>query len=116
MITLEDIQQICLDFPAVTTDIKWDNHLCFNIGDKFFLVTAADQVPVSATFKVKDEEFEHMSARPWCQPAPYLARYKWVKIDDIGRFSLSEWKDLLKTSYLLVASKLPAKQRKAPGI
>jgi len=49
-------------------------------------------------------------------PAPYLARYKWIHVDDIGRFSASEWQEILKTSYLLVASKLPAKQRKELGI
>jgi predicted DNA-binding protein (MmcQ/YjbR family) len=116
MVTLEDIQQICHGFAAVTTDIKWEDHLCFNIGDKFFLVTAPDHVPVSATFKVRDEDFEALSARPGCKPAPYLARYKWVHVDDITRFSLNEWKELLKTSYALVASKLPAKIRKEIGI
>jgi predicted DNA-binding protein (MmcQ/YjbR family) len=116
MTTLEELQRICNGFSSVTTDIKWENHLCFNIGDKFFLVTAPDSVPVSATFKAADEDFDNLCARPGCSPAPYLARYKWVHVDDIGRFSVSEWEQLLKTSYGLVASKLPGKQRKALGI
>lgn len=116
MTTLEDLQRICNGFPAVTTDIKWEDHLCFNIGDKFFLVTAPDSVPVSATFKVPDDDFEAVSSRPGCEPAPYLARYKWVKVDDIARFTVSEWEQLLSDSYRIVASKLPAKLRKTLGI
>jgi predicted DNA-binding protein (MmcQ/YjbR family) len=50
-------------FPGVTKDIKWGEHLCFNIGGKIFLVTAPDNVPVSASFKTSDEDFESLPNR-----------------------------------------------------
>jgi predicted DNA-binding protein (MmcQ/YjbR family) len=114
--TVEDLQSICKKFKGVTEDIKWEDHLCFNVGDKMFLVTSPDTVPVSASFKVSDEEFDELSIKKGFMPAPYLARYKWVHLDDIKRLSHKQWEKYLKQSYELIASKLPAKTKKALGI
>jgi len=114
--TLEELQSICRDFKGTTQDIKWENHLCFNIGDKMYLVTAPDSVPVSASFKVDEEEFETLTTREGFTPAAYLARYKWVHVDDINRLSKSQWKHYAQRSYELVSAKLPAKTRKQIGL
>jgi predicted DNA-binding protein (MmcQ/YjbR family) len=109
--TIEQVQLLCESFPGVTTDIKWENHLCFNVGGKMFMITAPDEVPVNASFKTTDEDFEMLTEREGFIPAPYLARYKWVKIDDISRFTSAEWKQYAKRAYQLVYDKLPAKVR-----
>src|SRR5690606_27772381 len=111
----EEIQSICNSFKGVTQDIKWDDHLCFNVGGKMFLVTASDSVPVSASIKVSDEDFELLPQREGIIPAPYMARYKWVFIDDINRLSTAEWEHYLKQSYELIFAKLPTKARKEIG-
>ncbi|MFD2248292.1 MmcQ/YjbR family DNA-binding protein [Pontibacter ruber] len=110
--TIEDIQTICLELKGVTEDIKWEDHLCFNIGGKMFLVTSPDNVPVSVSFKVPDEEFEELIATDIFTPAQYLARYKWVYVDDIRKVSKAEWERFARQSYALVAAKLPAKLRR----
>ena len=110
--TLEEIRNICLSLPGVTEDIKWENHLCFNIGGKIFLITAPDNVPVSATFKTEAGEFDEVVTKPGFSPAPYLARNKWVLVDDIHRMNAAEWHAVLVTSYKLVFSGLPLKIRK----
>jgi predicted DNA-binding protein (MmcQ/YjbR family) len=114
--SIEEIQSICQDLPAVTQDIKWEDHLCFNVGDKMFLVTCPDQVPSSATFKVADEDFEEISAREGFKPAPYMARYKWVYLDDIRRLTPQQWQAHIAASYRLVAAKLPKKMRQQLGL
>lgn len=114
--TIEDIQKICKKLKAVTTDIKWENHLCFNIGGKMFLITAPDSFPVTASFKADDEEFEELCAREGIIPAPYLARYKWVHLDNINRLSAKEWEHYIGKAYHLIASKLPAKMKKEIGL
>jgi predicted DNA-binding protein (MmcQ/YjbR family) len=73
---IEDVRTICSGFPHVTQDIKWGNDLVFSIGEKMFCVAGLNQVPTSASFKVRDEEFDEMSARPFFKPAPYVARYR----------------------------------------
>ena len=110
--TITEIRQICLAFPGVTEDIKWENHLCFNIGGKMFLVTAPDNVPVSASFKTSDEDFEILPNRPGFIPAPYMARNKWIFVDDISRFSKKDWEKYLQSSYSLISSKLPLRVQK----
>ena len=114
--TIEDIQAICNKHRGVTEDIKWGDHLCFNIGGKMFLVTAPDAVPCSASIKVQDEDFDEISSKAGFIPAPYLARYKWVYMDDIRRLSKKEWTVFINTAYRLVSEKLPAKTRKQLGI
>jgi predicted DNA-binding protein (MmcQ/YjbR family) len=107
--TVDDIDTICKKLPHVTTDIKWENHLCYNIGDKMFLIIGVDNVPVTASFKVTDDIFDELTAREGIIPAPYLARYKWVFTDNINRLSKKEWEQHIKQSYDMVKSKLPKK-------
>lgn len=109
--TLEQIREYCLSLPGVTEDIKWEHHLCFNVGGKMFVMTSPDEVPVSASFKTSDELFDELNQRKGFIAAPYLARVKWVKVDDIDRIGLTEGKKLLKLAYTLVFEKLPVKTK-----
>lgn len=109
---IEDLQILCKKFPGVTQDIKWEDHLCFNVGEKMFIVTSPDTFPVTASIKVTDEEFELLTSQEGITPSAYLGRYKWIHIDDINRWSKKEWEKYAKMSYCLVASKLPVKTRK----
>lgn len=113
---IEDLQNICRQLPHVTEDIKWGHDLVFSIGGKMFCVAGLDQSPTTASFKVTDEEFEEMSTRPGFKPAPYVAKYKWVWIDDISKMKKSDWKKYLKQSYDLVKEKLPPKIKKQLGL
>ena len=106
---LEEIRDYCLKLKGTTEDIKWENHLCFCVGEKMYVVTSPDEVPVSASFKASDEDFEKLITREGIIPAPYMARNKWVKVDNIERFSLEEFSHYAQKSYELVKSKLPKK-------
>jgi len=107
----EFIREICLSFPGVKEDIKWGHDLCFLIGEKMFCVTGIEG-DFGVSIKVKDEEFEELTGREGIIPAPYLARYKWIYVDDVNSFSNKEWKHYLQQSYELIKSKLPAKALK----
>src|SRR4249920_3417099 len=109
---VEDIQQICRQLPGVTEDVKWGNDLVFSIGGKMFCVAGLNQSPTTASFKVTDEEFDEMCNRPGFKPAPYVAKYKWVWIEDINKMKKSDWKKYLHQSYDLVKNKLSTKLKK----
>ncbi len=107
--TIEDIQSTCKKLPGVTEDIKWGNDLCFTVGGKMFLVLGLDQSPTTASFKVTDEQFEELSERAGFKPAPYMAKHKWIYIDDINRMSSKECKAFITQAYELIKQKLPKK-------
>jgi predicted DNA-binding protein (MmcQ/YjbR family) len=113
---IEELQSLCKSLPAVTEDVKWGHDLVFSIGGKMFVVVALSGIPTTASFKVSDEEFDEISSREGFMPAPYLARHKWVFINNISKLSNAEWKKYLKQSYELVKEKLPAKTKKQLGI
>ena len=114
--TAENIPSICKKFPAASEDIKWGNDLVFSVGGKMFCVVGLKQSPTTASFKVNEEEFEEMCNREGFKPAPYLARYKWVWIDNTLKMKKSEWEKYLRQSYDLVKEKLCAKAKKELGL
>ena len=109
---IEKLRDFCTSLPHVTEDIKWGNDLCFSIGAKMFCV-AGMKTPLSVSFKVKDEEFEEMCARTGIEPAPYVARYKWVLVSEHAGLSEKDWKHYIRQSYELVKEKLPGKLRQS---
>jgi predicted DNA-binding protein (MmcQ/YjbR family) len=109
--TVEDIRKFCLSLPHVTEDVKWENHLCFNIGGKMFCVTVFEN-PITASLKVDDDDFKDLITRPGIIPAPYLARYKWVFIEKPEALKKKEWETYMRKAYELVKEKLPAKIKK----
>ena len=111
-----DLEKICKSLPGVTEDVKWEHDLVFSIGGKMFCVVGLDQSPVTASFKVTDEEFDEMASRPGFKPAPYVAKYKWVWIDDITKMKKKDWEKYIHQSYTLVKDKLSAKLRKQLGV
>jgi len=114
--TIEDIRNICLSFKGVKEDIKWDNHLCFNIGEKMFVITSPDDVPSTASFKCTPDDFESLTARSGITPSAYLGRYHWVYVHDINDLGKKQWERYLRTSYELVAGKLPKSTQKKLGL
>ncbi|MFN0033542.1 MAG: MmcQ/YjbR family DNA-binding protein [Saprospiraceae bacterium] len=105
---VESLRTLCLSFPGVTEDIKWGYDLCFSVGEKMFCVTIPD-ADEGASFKVLDEEFHEMVSREGIIPAPYMARYKWVQVQDFLWLSDKEWEHYIRQSYELVKAKLPKK-------
>jgi predicted DNA-binding protein (MmcQ/YjbR family) len=109
--TIEDIETICDSFPAVTKDIKWEHHLCFNVGGKMFIITSPDEYPPTATFKVTPDEFVELVARDGFRSSPYMGRYHWVGVSNISLLSYKDWERYARMSYDLVVAKLPKKLR-----
>lgn len=107
---LETLREFCNSLPHVTEDVKWGHDLCFLIGGKMFCVTGFNS-PVKVSLKVTDEEFEELSSRTGIIPAPYLARHKWIYIQQENVLSNKDWQHYIRQSYELVKAKLPRKLR-----
>ena len=105
-----------MSLPAATEDVKWGHDLVFSVGTKMFCVVGLDQQPVSASFKVQEEIFDEMCSREGFRPAPYMAKHKWVWVDDIRRMKKKEWEQCIPSSYEIVKHNLTAKVKKELGI
>jgi predicted DNA-binding protein (MmcQ/YjbR family) len=112
---IETVRDFCRSLPAVTEDIKWGQDLCFSVAGKMFCVAGLEG-PLTVSFKVKDEEFDELSNSQGMRPAPYVARYKWVLVEEVGRLSRKEWEHYLRQSYDLVRAKLPKKVARQHGL
>jgi predicted DNA-binding protein (MmcQ/YjbR family) len=109
---IEELRKLCLSFPHATEDVKWGKDLCFSIGGKMFCATGLDAATGQISFKCTPERFAELVEREGIIPAPYVARYHWVAVEDPSALSVEEYEDLISRSYLLVYEKLPAKERK----
>ena len=111
----DQAKTLCRSFPGVQEDTKWGNDLVFSIGSKMFAVTNLGEA-TGISFKVEDERFLELTDRPGIIPAPYLARAKWVYVEDPNALDDEEAAQLLRRSYELVFAKLTKKlQRELAG-
>jgi predicted DNA-binding protein (MmcQ/YjbR family) len=111
----ETLREICLQLPGAKEEIKWENDLVFTIGGKMFCVTSFYE-PFKASFKVPDDSFEELCSLEGYEPAPYLARAKWVMASEKARLSKADWISMVQQSYRLVSAKLTKKQRSELGL
>ena len=111
----ESTKSLCRSFPGTTESTKWDNDLVFSVGDKMFAITNLGEA-TGISFKVDDERFLELTDRKGIIPAPYLARAKWVYVEDAKALNDEEAAQLLRRSYELVFGKLTKKlQREISG-
>ena len=111
------LRKYCSTLPHATHDIKWGADHVYSIGAKMFCVSFDDgKGTANVSFKVDDDLFLSYSDRAGFIPAPYMARNKWVLVNDLKKVSDAELKALLKRSYELVAMKLTKKLRTQLGI
>jgi predicted DNA-binding protein (MmcQ/YjbR family) len=101
-----------MELPHVTEDVKWGNDLCFCVGEKMFCVTGLDQPNGQVSFKCTPERFAELVERDGIIPAPYVARYHWVAVQNGDTLADAELKELIKKSYTMVFDKLPAKVKR----
>jgi predicted DNA-binding protein (MmcQ/YjbR family) len=113
---IKKAKALCRSFPGATEDTKWGADLVFSVGEKMFAVTSLDDNAKGISFKVDDDRFLELTDRPGIIPAPYLARAKWVHVEDLKSVGDVEAAELLKRSYELVFAKLTKKlQREIQG-
>ena len=111
----ERAKALCRSFPGATEDIKWGADLVFSVGEKMFAVTSDGNPANGMSFKVEDERFLELTDRPGIVPAPYMARAKWIYVENEGALGDDEAAALLRRSYELVFAKLTKKLQREIG-
>jgi predicted DNA-binding protein (MmcQ/YjbR family) len=109
----DSVRNICLALPGATENVQWGSDLVFKVADKMFAVMNLEPGPVALSFKCTPEEFQELSERPGCLPAPYLARAQWIALEDFDALPARDLQRLLRRSYDLVVAKLPKRTRES---
>ena len=113
MAAVAKVKAFCLALPGATHDVKWGKDHCYSVGDKMFAVIGPDG---SMSFKVDDNRFLELTDREGFIPAPYMAKHKWVLVQDVKDVAEAELKALVKRSHELIFAKLSRKaQREIAG-
>ena len=112
----ESVRAHCLFCPHATENVQWGNDLVFKIAGKMFAVMVLEgPAKYVMSFKCTEETFNELIEREGIDPAPYMARNKWVAIERFDVLSDKELKSLLRNSYDMVVQKLPKKVREKLG-
>jgi predicted DNA-binding protein (MmcQ/YjbR family) len=112
-VTPEALDAFCLSLPAATMDLLWGADQVYKVGGKMFAVVGPGG---TLAFKAGDIAFEMLVETGAARPAPYMARARWLFLDDPSSFHPDELKTHLKEAHALIAAKLTRKQRAALGL
>lgn len=110
----EAFDTVCRALPAVTMDVQWGDDRVYKIGGRMFAVLGPTGHGVS--IKVSDIAYEALTESGAARPAPYLARAKWVRFDDLAAQDGAEMADWLASAHALVAAKLTRAMRRSLGL
>ncbi len=106
------LRKLAITLPAATEQIQWEKDRVFKVGGKMFACSGTERNS-KYSFKVDDERFLELTDRPGIQPAPYLARAKWIQIDPAScELPDEEIEAMIRRSYELVFAKLPKKRQR----
>ena len=113
----------CKAMRGVTYDIKWGKDECYSVGGKMFAVIGPGgshggpkNAAWSIGFKVDDFRFLELTDREGIIPAPYMAKHKWVLVQDPKKVTDAELKELIARSHALIVEKLPKKAQAEIGV
>jgi len=112
-VTPQAIEALALRLPAATLSVQWGEERVFKVGDKMFAVLGFGG---GLAFKASDIAFEALVESGRARPAPYLARAKWVKFDELAELDPDETAEWLARAHALVCAKLTRAQRQALGL
>jgi predicted DNA-binding protein (MmcQ/YjbR family) len=115
--TSDEFDAVCRSLPGVTMVVQWGANAVYKVGGKIFAVMGAvGSGSAGCSFKVSDIAYEALIESGRARPAPYLARAKWVRFDDLAALDPAEVEDWLRSAYDIVAGKLTKKARAESGI
>lgn len=104
----------CLRLPAATKVVQWEGTSVFKVGGKMFALAGGYIESTGGfMFKTSNMAYQLLIEQGLAQPAPYLARAKWVQLMANNSLPDAELKAYLDQAHALIVEKL---SRKALGL
>jgi predicted DNA-binding protein (MmcQ/YjbR family) len=115
--TPKQIDAFCRKLPATTRTVQWEGVTVFKVGGKMFcLIGPPGHSVARLCFKCPPEHFDALSHAEGFRPAPYLARAKWVALEDPEVLTAAETRAYLSQAHAVIAAALPRKKRQELGL
>jgi len=109
--------KLAMALPGVTLDIKWGHDRVYCVGGKMFAVAGHEgEEEPRYCFKASDASFEQLCAEGVAEPAPYMARARWVLLKDAHVLPDDQLGRYIEIAHKLIAEKLTRKARAELGI
>ncbi len=108
----------CRSLKATTNVEQWGGATVWKIGGKIFAICShwgegpADRI----SFKCSDMTYAILCEQNGIVPAPYLARAKWVQINDPDAMSDDDIRTYIKAAYRIITGKLTRRKRAELGV
>jgi predicted DNA-binding protein (MmcQ/YjbR family) len=123
---LEDFNKFCSSLTSTTKVIQWGNAHVWKIGGKIFAIasywgpnTKNKQLPEEGSkisFKCSDFSYSILIEQQGIIPAPYLARAKWVQLEESDALNDEDVKSYITQAHSIIAAKLTKKLQAELGI
>ena len=104
---MQRMRAIAMALPEATEELTWGEHVNFRVRNKIFLFPGEGG---AITVKAEREELPALLGDPRVIPAPYLARGGWIRVHLQAPVDWDEVRELVHTSYRLIAPKRLAAQ------
>ncbi|MBY9068337.1 MmcQ/YjbR family DNA-binding protein [Hyphomonas sp. WL0036] len=108
--TPDHLREYCLSLPGAVFVRQWGDDQVYKISGKMFAVT--DSACSRISFKCSEEAFLMLTEASIAQPAPYLARARWVQVAE-GAMPDNELCQRLRQAYSIVRAGLTRKAQAA---
>jgi len=112
--TRDEFDVFCKSLKATTNVIQWGNATVWKVGGKIFAICShwgkGDHQKIG--FKCSDASYMMLIEQDGIVPGPYLARAKWVQLEEDQAMSDEDIKAYITEAHAIIAAKLTkAKQR-----
>lgn len=111
--TPDAFDRACRALIGATMDVQWGEDHVYKVGGRMFAVSGPHG---HCSIKVSDIAFEALVEAGVGRPAPYLARAKWVRFDDLAAVDDADMAAWLANAHALVAAKLTRAARRQLGL
>jgi len=114
----EDFDNFCGGLNNSENVVQWGNSSVWKIGGKIFAIHSiwGEGSHGKISFKCHTNSFAILTELPGIIPAPYLARAKWVQLQEEDALYVDDIHDYIESAYFIIATKLTKKLQAQLGI
>lgn len=116
--TRDEFDAFCSQLTATTHVIQWGNASVWKVGGKIFAICSrwGEGDAPRFSFKCSDISYSLLIQEEGMIPAPYLARAKWVQMEEEGALSDEDLKAYIVAAHKIIAGKLTKKTQIELGL